>query len=62
MQPPAPVLGGSRVYCPQEDIEEDRVFGTLVTSCTWRRRGRDARALRSYRRHWRRHHGHAGTA
>lgn len=57
MTAPAPVLGGSRVYCPYTHTE--RQSGSVSwTICTWRKRGRSARALRAYRRHWHRRHAH----
>jgi hypothetical protein len=59
---PPPILGGSRVYCSMVDvaaIETGRKqYGDSIhdLTCDWRRRGRSAKTLKAYRRHWRRKH------
>lgn len=65
---PPPILGGSRVYCPMVDVAaietgrkryQDNIHDL---TCSWRKRGRSARVLKSYRRHWWRKHWDPFTA
>jgi hypothetical protein len=51
--PPPPTQGGSSLHCPWQ--EWDQVFGAWAW-CHWHRRARSAKALRLYRRHYRRCH------
>lgn len=51
---PRPKQGGTFTYCPWR--HEERSHGSVTVSwCEARWRGRHA--LKSFRRHWRRHHG-----
>lgn len=57
LSPPAPLLGGTRVYCPMVDvprIESGRYRPGDPIRCPWSRKGK--RALKRYRRHWYRAH------
>lgn len=68
MTAPKPRLGGSYTYCPMVDvpaIEAGRKpdkEGLPGLMCDWRRRGRSARILRSYQRHWQHKHWGPFTA
>jgi hypothetical protein len=64
MPAPAPIQGGSRLFCPMVDVakieampeEEAHDLTRAQMMCGWKRRVGRKGALKAYRRHWRRAH------